>query len=799
MKFIKFFLFCLGIHLVLTANSSGQDYEQVMNLYDQIKNVPLDEEKFAEVEDVVLKRDVAVFRLNKGKICLFQPIQGKVTGAVFVGEGVFEFSPPTEVEKYQLKKFTQQENLSVKFGELYLGFSDTTDMELEHKLSFSGSKVPGRFKSIKKDCPKRLLEETGRNLWWSILAGILADSSFLTNHPKRVSRFFYTDIKTKDLGRIFFTFDPQRVEEVVLEKAFWRPGMPGRDLVCSFHQKDDYLKNPSFKNTPIPHEEKDRIKVTHYKMEVQISITEEMSANVEMKFESLVGGLVGVGFDLHPDLEIERITSEEGDSLPFIRKKDQGAVYVVFSRPTKAGETRTLAFKYSGKVIHQNWYGDFYIKSTTLWYPRYRYGYLKRATYDLTFKCPKAYKFVSIGKKIREWIEGDHLCTKWVEDFPVAHASFNYGSFDIYELKREGIPPVSVYYLEDSRKQFAQDYNRLLARYPGTDIMLLGSKTKENIGADVVNSLNFFQNIYGKCPFPKMATTEIPAYHGQGLPGLLYLSWWMTPMGDIILRKQEEEFECMSFRAHEVSHQWWGHIVGWETYHDQWLSEGFAEYSGAWYAQMSAKDNEAFFEKLEQWRKDIMGKGSKESKGSKAGPIWLGRRLDSSESYDYGTLVYEKGAYVLHMLRNMMMDYNTKSDDKFIAMMRDFVQTHYGKEATTEDFKKIVEKHRGEDMHWFFDQWVYGIEIPTYKFSYSTEKTPEGKYVVSCEVTQENVSEDFKMWVPILLDFGGDQYAVLRLWVDKPYNQYKLPKAPLEPRDVILNPFHAVLCEVKNK
>jgi len=557
MNFIKFVLFWLGIHFALTVNSSGQDYEQAMKLYDQIKNVSLDEKKVGEVEGLVLKRDVAVFRLNRGKICLFQPIQGMVTGAVFVGEGVFEFSPPTEVERYQLKKFTKQESVSVKFEELYLGFSDSTGIELEHNLSFSESKVPGRFKSIKKDCPRRLLKETGRNLWWSILAGILADSSFLTNHPKRVSRFFYADIKTKGLGRIFFTFDPQQVEEVVLEKPYWKPGIQGHDLVCSFHRADDYLKNPSLKNTPIPHEEKDRIKVTHYKMEVQISITEDLSANVEMKFESLVDGIVGVGFDLHPDLEIERITNEEGDSLPFIKEKDQARVSVVLSRPTKSGEERKLIFKYSGKVIHQNWYGDFYIRSTTHWYPRY--GYLKRATYDLTFKSPKGYEFVSIGKKIKEWIEGDYLCTQWIEDFSVAAASFNYGDFDIYELKHEGLPPVFVYYLEDSDKKFTIDYNRFIARYPGTDIMLLGSNTKKNIGADVINSLNFFQTVYGKCPFSKIAATEIPGGHGQGLPGLLHLSW-STFMGEGEFK--ESMFSHESFRAHEVSHQWWGHIVG---------------------------------------------------------------------------------------------------------------------------------------------------------------------------------------------------------------------------------------------
>ena len=794
MKSVRFLLIWSGIYFALTVYSSGQDYEQAIQLYDQIKNVSFDEGKVAEVESLVLKRDVAVFRLNKGKICLFQPIRGKVTGAVFLGEGTFEFSPPTEIEKYQLKKFTQQENLRVKFEELYVAFSDTTDLELEHKLSFSRGTVPGRFATVKKDCPRRVSEKVGRNLCCRILTDLVADSSFLKSHADHAGQFFYADIKTGDLGRFLLTFDPQKVEEVVLHMPDRKPGGHQCDLVCSFHKAEDYSATPSAENTPIPHEERETIKVTHYTMEVQINISEELFAEVDMEFESLIDGVRLVDFNLHPDLQVDQVTDEVGDSLGFIKEKDQNKVSVMLTRPTKSGETRKLNFKYSGKVIDQNWYGDFYIRSTTHWYPRY--GYLKRATYDLTFRSPKGHKFVSVGKKEREWIEEDYLCTRWKEDFPVAAASFNYGSFDIYELEREGIPPVSVYYLEDSRKQFAQDYNRFMARYAGTDFIVLGSKTKKNIGADVVNSLNFFQNVYGECPFSKMAVTEVPAAYGQGLPGLLHLSWG-TFMGEEEF--PETKFNQESFRAHEVSHQWWGHIVGWETYHDQWLSEGFAEYSGAWYAQMSMKDNEAFFEEVEEWRKDIMGKGFKESVGSKAGPLWLGLRLNSSESYDYGTLVYEKGAYVLHMLRNLMMDYNTKSDDKFIAMMGDFVQTYYGKDATTAGFKEIVEKHVGENMDWFFNQWVYGVQIPTYVFSHTIEKTPEGKYVLTCQITQENVSDDFKMWVPILLDFGGDQYAVLRLWVDKPRNEYKLPKAPLKPKKVILNPFNAVLCEVKNK
>ncbi len=795
MKPLNTILLLMVIRFAPVGISLAQGYDQPMNIYEQIKNVQFDKNKVAEVESLVLKRDVALFRLNSGRMCLFQPVQGEVTGAVFVGKGIFEFSPPSEIERYQLKKFTEHESLTEEFEELYVVFSDTTNLELQHKVGFSQGDVPGEFESIKKDCPRRLLDKTGRNLWFRILADIVADSAFRANHPDRADGFFYAEIKTEKLGRLFFTFDPKWVEEVTLEKPTGHLEKPEYDLVCSFHMEDDYLQDPSVINTPISHEEKDEIKVTHYRMEVKIDENEQLSATVEMGYESLVDGVKVIDFFLTRKLadNMDEITDGNGSPVSYYWDKDQLSTTVVLPEPTRLGEKRKLLFRYSGKIIDQNPYGDFYIKSTTYWYPRYGRG--KPASYDLTFKSPKAYEFVSIGRKVRERTEGDYLLTHWVQDLPVRYASFNYGKFKIYELEHPGVPPVALYYLEDSDKQFTADLNRLLARFEDTDFLLLGSKTKENICADLVNSLNFFQTIYGDCPFPRVAAAEIWSSLGIGLPGLVYLSWGtFFDEGGV----PETEFDQVSFRAHEVSHQWWGNAIGCDTYHDSWLSEGFAEYSGAWFAQMSMKNNEAFFEELEDWRKDIMGKGYKWSEGSKAGPIWLGSRLNSSKSRDYSVLVYKKGAYVLHMLRNIMMDFDRRSDDRFKEMMRDFAETYRGKNACTEDFKEIVEKHMGEDMDWFFDQWVYGVDIPTYIFSYDVEQVAD-KYVVTCEITQENVPKDFKMWVPVLLDFGGDMYAVLRLWVDKPHNRYELPRAPLEPRQVILNPFHAVLCEVKNK
>jgi len=785
MKLFKIIFYSVIVYFALTLISFGQESDQVKVFYEQIKDAALDEQKVAEVESLVLKRDVAVFRLNKGKIRFFQPINGKVIGAVFVGEGVFEFTPPTSIEKYQLNRFTQQEKLTEVFEELYLLFSDTTDQELKHSLTFIPGEVSGHSKSISKHCSEQVLKETWQNIWTRILADVLTDSSFEISYPDRGNGFFYADINTILLGNLCFTFDPKKVEEVVLQKSYWKPGIEGRDRVCSFHRAEDYLKNSSLKDTPIPHEEKDEIKITHYKMVTTINIKEELTAYVEMDFESLVDGIRVIDFGLYKDKEhehikIERIVDEKGDSLPFIEEKDQYGISVVLSRPTKAGEAQKITFKYFAKeIIEQDLLGNLYIQSSIDWYPRYGSD-VKRAIYDITFKTPKGYKFVSIGDKIDEWIEGDSLCTQWTGEFPVTSASFNYGNFETYEEKHENLPTVSVYHLEQAH------------RVTGWK----GKKAKETVAAEVINSLNFFQTVYGKCPFPAIAATETPTIGGESTPGLLHLGWETFSADEGL---EDTRFEQASFRAHEVAHQWWGEIVGPENYHDWWLCEGFAEYSGVWYAQMITKNNEEFFDVLKKWRDDILGKGYKWEEGSRVGPIWLGSRLNSSKSLDYWNLIYEKGAYILHMLRNMMMDYDNKNDDRFQKMMADFVETYRGKNASTEDFKAMVEKHVGEDMDWFFNEWVYGVEIPTYVFSYTTEKTAEGKYVVQCKINQENVSKDFKMWVPVLLDFGGDQYAVLRLWVDKPDNSFELPKAPMMPKKVILNPFHAVLCEVKNK
>jgi len=211
---------------------------------------------------------------------------------------------------------------------------------------------------------------------------------------------------------------------------------------------------------------------------------------------------------------------------------------------------------------------------------------------------------------------------------------------------------------------------------------------------------------------------------------------------------------------HEIAHQWFGHTIGWDSYRDQWMSEGFAELAASLYVQFVRKDMGKFVEFWEEQRKQIV-EASPATRGRKpytVGPVTQGYRLNSGKTGNVAqNLIYPKGAYILHMIR-MMMNTAQTGDSRFQAMMKDFIKTHYNKNISTEDFQKAVEKYmtaemdltKNKSMDWFFNEWVYGTEMPSYSFDYqiSSDGTLSGK------LTQSGVSENFAMLVPMYADFG---------------------------------------------
>jgi aminopeptidase N len=130
--------------------------------------------------------------------------------------------------------------------------------------------------------------------------------------------------------------------------------------------------------------------------------------------------------------------------------------------------------------------------------------------------------------------------------------------------------------------------------------------------------------------------------------------------------------------------------------------------------------------------------------------------------------------------------------------MRDFYASYEGKRASTADFRRIVERHIGTDMGWFFDQWIYGTALPTYRVAYRTDRIENGQFRVRLQVRQEGVPDDFLMYVPVTLDLGKDRVARLRVKVTGARTEIELPPMPAEPKAVRFNDLEGVLAEVKS-
>src|SRR5260221_13521212 len=107
-----------------------------------------------------------------------------------------------------------------------------------------------------------------------------------------------------------------------------------------------------------------------------------------------------------------------------------------------------------------------------------------------------------------------------------------------------------------------------------------------------------------------------------------------------------------------------------------------------------------------------------------------------------------KGAWVLHMLRMMMVNLSSLQEDSFTKMMAEFYQTYKGKDASTQDFRALVEKYFHSDMGWFFDEWVYGTDVPTLKCTHSGVRSASGKYSLKINVQQKEVSKPFTLYLP---------------------------------------------------
>jgi aminopeptidase N len=449
--------------------------------------------------------------------------------------------------------------------------------------------------------------------------------------------------------------------------------------------------------------------------------------------------------------------------------------------PLAPGEARTLQVRYHGELIDR--VGDWMLlRSSTNWYPEPDGRH--RAPFDLTFHAPSQYHLVSVGERVSSETHDRVTTTHWIAARPIHNASFVLGLFDEEPFGEAGAPPVTALMFRGRPDPIQVSF--------GDVQVVSGARMDRKVAADAARAVGFFHRVLGPPPAGRVTVAEIPDTGGEAFPGLIQITW--TPFWG-----RNVAAEDAVFRAHEVAHQWWGYGVDYRTYHDHWLSEGFADFSALWYVQQGLGDTKSYLAVLEAWREEIFKDlRFRPSDSPPAGPIWLGYRSASIEAPgDHALIVYKKGAWVLHMLRNMLLDLATGNEERFAGLMRDFYARHEGHAATTEDFIRLAQRYAGEDLGWFFDQWVYGTDLPTYRFASRSERTPDNKVKVTCRVEQRGVPEGFRMPVPIRIEFGGDRFSWVRQVIQGARTEFELPLMEHEPQAIVFNDLQSVLCRVE--
>ena len=816
--------------LVLAASLSAVDLptappNELLQLYQQLRSMQGGDQG-AVAENLEWKRDAATFTFLDGRLTFAQPLAGHVLAAVFEGRGRIELKPPTQIEQHQLARFTKSPELADEFKQAVFFFTDDSWSQLQQLVHVRGGADGAAATKILTATQRKYSERF--NDWWenrrngnplmrNLAARILADLSDPSSRG-----FFLADFKAERAGSLLYhiswnrdpLFFPEAGNDEEVQLIHDNPNGYS-EWWAGFHLGDEYRMRAR------PEHRELLAHCRTEKIDAEISNSNHLSATATMEYEVPGGSIRLLPLQLRGVLRINAIEDASRKKLAFIQEDRNldNDPWVLLPEAPAPDKTYVLKIDYSedstrdSRIIFQQGQGLYYVTSRESWFPSFG-AFDDRTVFTLHFRSPKKYKFVATGRLVRSEKQHDALETDWETEVPYSVVGFNYGDF-VEKSHSDPQLTVTAYGGKDIPDELRGLQSALdmadLARGPGHDtaaqygITTGGFNTASNTqyAADVsFQALKLFEYYYGALPSKSISVTEQPIRgFGQSWPTLIFLPY--DSLLDGTIRNQlrwQNTAEAREFynivAVHEMAHQWWGHTVGWKTYHDEWLSEGTAEFSASLYVRKLEPGHVRSFWDLK--RKWLLDKDAAGHRPVDVGPLWLGMQLPSyMEGNLYRVLVYDKGAYVLEMLRTLLEDpWLREPDQPFIDTMKDLTATYASKNASTEDFRKIVEKHAGQSMEWFFNEWVYGRDVPHYDFHYNLKDAGGGKTILEYSVKQSQVSDQFVMRVPVHIHVQGQPRRLGFFTVQGSQEVHGQLALPLRPEKVTLDEFHSILCTV---
>jgi hypothetical protein len=468
-----------------------------------------------------------------------------------------------------------------------------------------------------------------------------------------------------------------------------------------------------------------------------------------------------------------------------------------------------------------------YVGARESWYPHYGDA-ADFSDYELTMHWPRRLRLVATGAKLDERDDGDFRVGHWHTEKPVSVAGFNLGDYAFASLAA-GTHSVDVYanrVLEQALSNRLGAATFDIPRMPSiigpegqsaTNMMRISPETPspadvlKQLGREIDSSIRFYENYSGPFPFQKLGVSQIPGTFGQGWPGLLYISTYsfLPPAAQqragLTESGQEHFTELVPF--HEVAHQWWGNVVGWSSYRDQWIDEAIANYLALLFADSQRNVDHSLHVWLARYRQRLVEKvPGAERPAGEIGALDLGTRLTSSKSPEgFEQVIYGKGSWVIHMVREMLRQPGGKDPDaRFVALLHTLASKYAYRALSSADLQREIEAvmtpamdlEGDRSMEWFFEDWVRGTGVPHYRVEFSVHDSGKG-FVVRGKLFQMGVPRSFIAPVPLYVNGGGHATLLGVVVTDGPETSFHFI-SQTDPHKILIDPRMTLLCVSEN-
>ncbi len=829
-------------------------------LYLELSQVTLDPARVFRVRGASLDRSAIHITLEDGTIAFTEDVMGRVTGAFFEGDGEVLLAPPNEVERKSMSLFTGMAILEERFETAYFRFND--DVMTELRPGLRAPENAQEFVTRWGDTARNLAQQDALRLLVSfsrLLPAANGNGGAVNVEAGQLGasndRMLHARVQGAQLGVFDIYFDSlagepiqagqaRKAENGVTYYDVWTSFVPAAGAPLSG-------KSELAQQTTNDSARQDPVAIRHFAIACKVTPPRLIHAEARLQIEVKHDGARTLLFELSRFLQVESVEMD-GQPVEFLHnpaiegtqlaRRANDLVAVILPEPARTGQKHELRFVYGGEVLAEAGSGLLYVGEHGTWYPNRG---LVMADFDLEFHYPAAWTLVATGRPEPISSTGAAAATgvatggdavtpgeqvsRWISERPIPVAGFNLGKYSVATAKA-GPVTVETYATVGVERNFPsappQVLSPTLQDTPQTQRPPLvitpqspsPARNAFSVAETAARAIQYYADRFGPFPYSHLAITQMPGGDSQGWPGLVFLSSYA-----FLDDEERKELRFSPFRAlmqeqitaHETAHQWWGDLITWTTYRDQWLSEGLANYSALMMLQEKAPAD--FREIMERYRRELVEKDKSGSVPKDAGPVTLGGRLQSSRSPGgYDAISYGRSTWLFHMLRTMMQDgaalqsggsgrSGSGKDEPFARALRKVRERYEGKSINTRELLAVLAeelppglRYEGKSsLDWFLEGWVNGTSLPKLELRAAKFLPKNGRTVVSGTIFQRDAPADLVTSVPVFGSGPGRRPVLIgRVFADGQESSFHL-SAPAGISKIVLDPNETILTSPK--